>query len=418
MPAPRHARHRVVVTGIGVVTPLGNTVEELWQGLLAGRSGIRRVTRFAPERFACRLAAEIPDFQLPELPGPYLHEIKRMDPFVQYALASTSAALKASRFPMERLASPDDGGLFLGVAMGGLGTIESGVLLQEAKGPRKTTPYLIPSLIPNMAAGMIALVYGFKGPQYTIVGGCSSSIQAIGLAMEKIRDGRSIWALAGGSEAVITPITFSGFQAMGALSPATRQKATPRPFDRARDGMIVGEAAGMLVLEEREAALRRGAPILAELAGYATSTVVSQAFFQCSDETARCMELTLADAGMEPGELGAVYAHAGGLAGDASEMKALRAVFSDPDSRPAITSIKGHIGYSFAGAGPLDLAAALMSLREQRLAPTLHFAETEPEFADLDIVDEPRDLRLESCLVNSFGLGGVNASILLRQAAL
>lgn len=417
-PRPRRARQRprVVVTGIGLVSPLGNSVDQFWARLIDGVSAVKLVTRFDPERFSCRLAAEVESYQLPLVAPKYLHEMKRMDRFVQYALVATASAFAASRFPLDRLLAADGGGFFFGVAMGGLGTIENGVLVQERRGPHKTSPYLIPSLIPNMAAGMVALAYGFNGPQYTIVGGCSSGIQAIGQAMDSIRSGERSWALAGGSEAVITPITFSGFQAMAALSPALKAKRTPRPFDRRRDGMIVGEGAAMLVLEERRYAERRGAPILAELTGYSTSTVTSQAFFQCSDETVRCMELVLADGGLDRGDLDCVYAHAGGLSGDASEMKAICKLFAGTGRGPAVTSIKGHIGYSFAGAGPLDLAAGVLALGAQQLTPTLNFRAAEPEFAGLDIVARPRATRLRNCMINSFGLGGVNACLLLTEA--
>lgn len=403
-----------MVTGMGLVSPLGNSPEELWEGLIEGRSAVRPVTRFDPGRFTCRLAAEVEAFELPDLAGPHAHEASQMDRFVQYALRASSDAFAASRLPPERLAS-ESGGFYLGVAMGGLETLESGFRQQEAEGPEKVNPYMIAATIPNMAAGMVALMFGFDGPQYTIVGGCSSGIQAIGQAVEAIRSGQQSWALAGGTEAVITPITFSGFQAMGILTQATGPKATPRPFDRDRDGMIVGEGAGMLVLENRDAALARGAPILAEVTGYATCSVTSQPFFQCSEATAHCMELVFEDAGIEAGELDCVYAHAGGLAGDTKELQAIRKV-CDHQALPAITSVKGHIGYSFAAAGPLDVIAAVLALRGQRLSPILHFTAPEPEYSGFDIVDRPRDQHLSHGLVNSFGLGGVTACLLVTEA--
>lgn len=414
-PAARNLdRQRVVVTGMGLVSPLGHSPEELWEGLIEGRSAVRPITRFDPGRFTCRLAAEVDGFELPDLPGPHAHEASQMDRFVQYALRASADAFAASRLPAELLTSKS-GGFYLGVAMGGLETLESGFRQQEAEGPEKINPYLIAATIPNMAAGMVALMFGFAGPQYTIVGGCSSGIQAIGQAVEAIRSGQQDWALAGGTEAVITPITFSGFQAMGILTQATEMKATPRPFDRGRDGMIVGEGAGMLVLESRDAALERGAPILAEVSGYATCSVTSQPFFQCSEATAHCTELVLEDAGLEPGDLDYVYAHAGGLAGDVKELQALRKV-CDPESMPAVTSVKGHMGYSFAAAGPLDVIAAVLALREQRLSPILHFIAPEPEYSGFDLVDRPRDQHLCHGLVNSFGLGGVTASLVVSEA--
>ncbi|HVG10457.1 MAG TPA: beta-ketoacyl-[acyl-carrier-protein] synthase family protein [Thermoanaerobaculia bacterium] len=405
---------RVVVTGIGIVTPLGHTLDELWQRLLHGPTGVGPITRFDSSRFSCRLAAEVESGYIPDSGEAYLHEVKRMARFVHFGIGAASAAFADAGFPRERIQAADgSGGLFVGVAMGGLGNIEDGVLLQEAKGPRKTTPYLIPSLIPNAATGMIGLLNGFRGPQYTVVGGCASGLQAMGQAMEAIRSGQLSWALAGGSEEVTTPITYSGFQAMGILTETEDPLATPRPFDRTRDGMVVGEGAGMLLLESLESARERGAPILAELTGYATSSVISKAFFSCGDETARCMRLVLDDAGLQPGDVGCILAHAGGLAGDAGEMKAVQEVFPDPGARPALTSTKGHIGYCFAGSGPLDVAAAILALRHQKIFPALNFREAEPELADLEIVAQPVDRTMQHCLINSFGLGGVNASLIV-----
>jgi len=399
---------------MGLVSPLGNTPEELWRRLIDGCSAVKPVTRFDSGRFACKLAAEVESCPLPEEAEPHRHELKRLDPFVRYALSAAGSALAASGFPLARLADAS-GGIYMGVSMGGLGTLENGFLRQEAEGPERTDPYLISATIPNTAAGMIALTYGFDGPQYTLVGGCSSGVQAIGEAVEAIRSGRFDWAMAGGAEAVITPITFSGFQAMGILSPATDPQAAPRPFDQARDGMVVGEGAGVLMLENRDAALARGAPLLAEVTGYSTSSVTRHAFFSCSAATARCMERALADAELDPVGLDCIYAHAGGLAGDANELQAVRQIWNGSGG-PALTSIKGHIGYSFGAGGPLDVIAAILALAEQQISPTLHFSSLPPELSGLDIVDQPRNQRLRTSLINSFGLGGVNACLLVSEA--
>lgn len=405
---------RVAVTGIGVVTPLGHTPDAFWQRLLHGPSAVGPITRFDSSRFACRLAAEVESDYLPDTGEAYLHEFKRMARFVHFAMGAASSAFADARFPRERIQAADGtGGLFVGVAMGGLGNIEDGVLLQEAKGPRKTTPYLIPSLIPNAAASMIGLLNGFRGPQYTVVGGCASGTQAVGQAMEAIRNGQLTWALAGGSEEVTTPITYSGFQAMQILTETEDPRATPRPFDRTRDGMVVGEGAGMLLLESLDSALERGAPVLAELTGYATSSVTSKAFFQCGDETARCMQLVLADAGLRPEDVDCILAHAGGLGGDTSEMKAVQEIFPDPEARPALTSTKGHIGYCFGGSGPLDAIAAILALRHRTIFPAYNFREADPGFEDLEIVASPAERDLQHCLINSFGLGGVNSSLIV-----
>lgn len=410
----------MVITGIGIVTAIGNSPHAFWRCLVNGCSGAKPVTRFDPSPFCCRLAAEVVLEDLPKWQGRFGHEIKRMDPFVQYALAASRDALKASELPFEE-ARLQQGGIFIGVAMGGLATLESGVILLETRGPLKTSPYLIPSLIPNMAAGMIALDLQINVPQYTLVGGCASGTLALGQAMDWIRSGRATWALAGGSDAVITPITFAGFQAMHVLSPATEMNSSPRPFDRSRDGMIVGEGAAVLVLEDEDYALARGAPIYVELLGYASSTETREAFVQSSDETAHCLELVLEDARLDKSEVDCIYAHAGGLDSDGSEMTAIDMTFSRQSFQPAVTSIKGHIGYTFGAAGPLDIVAAVMALREQRISPVLNFEATAAEFAHLDIVKEPRGGSLRNCLIYSYGLGGVHAAIVVsehRQAAL
>jgi 3-oxoacyl-[acyl-carrier-protein] synthase II len=307
------------------------------------------------------------------------------------------------------------GGLFFGVAMGGLGTIEAGVLLQEAAGPRKTSPYLIPSLIPNMAAGMVALRLGLDVPQQTFVGGCASGLQAIGEAAYWIEHRGLDWALCGGAEAVITPITYSGFQAMGALTTAEEWKPCPKAFDRSRDGMVVGEGAGMLLVEEFETALRRGARIYAEITGFATRTVTQQAFVQNGEDTAACMAQTLEAAAVEPADVDCIYAHAGGLASDSSEMQALDAVFSDHGCRPRVTSTKGSVGYTFGACGPLDAIAGAMAIHTRTVSPTLYFEATEPEYQHLNVVAETTAAEVDHCLVNSFGLGGMTASLLLSR---
>jgi 3-oxoacyl-[acyl-carrier-protein] synthase II len=399
---------------MGCVTPVGNSAESYWDALVQGVSGVRLISRFDPERFACRLAAEVDSDQLPRWRGRYAHELRRTDPFVRYALAASEQAFADAAVTPEA-ARQRSGGLFFGVAMGGLGSIEAGVLLQEASGPRKTSPYLIPSLIPNMAASMVALRLGLDAPQQTFVGGCASGLQAIGEAAYWIGHRGLDWALCGGAEAVITPITYSGFQAMGALSPATEWKPTPKAFDRSRDGMVVGEGAAMLLVEELETARRRGARIYAEVTGFATRTVTQQAFVQHSGETTRCMEDTLHAAGVEPAEVGCVYAHAGGLAGDASEMQALDAVFSDRGCQPLVTSTKGSIGYTFGACGPLDTVAAAMAIHTRTVSPTLYFEATEPEYERLQVVAETTAAEVDHCLVNSFGLGGVTSSLLLSR---
>lgn len=404
---------RCVVTGIGVATPLGTRTEEWWDALLAGRSGIADVTRFDPARFACRFAGEVDDTRLDPVQGPFSFEIKRMSTFVRHALHAAGRALADGGMGGGPL--PPGGGIFMGVAMGGLPSIEAGVLKQERQGPRKTTPFLIPSLIPNMAASMTALRHGFRGQQHTSAGACASGAQALGQALQAIRSGTCRWALAGGAEAVTTPITWSGFEAMRALSLAPDPDRAPRPFDRARDGMIPGEGAAVFLLEERQHAEARGAAILGELSGYATNSGCGEEITGIPvADTSACMSAALADAGVAPADVGCVFAQASGqVRGDAAELEAVRHVFSPSGTRPPVTSLKGHMGYLFAANGPVNAAAALLAMRDGLLPGTRNLEALDPGFEDMDVLSAPRRTRPRHCLVNAFGFGGINASLVL-----
>lgn len=408
-------RRRVVITGMGVVCPLGATLDELWQGLLAGRSGIGPVTRFDPARFGSRHAGQVDDASVSFAPGPFQFEINRMSAFVRYALFAADRALADSRLPPGGY--PPGGAIFMGVAMGGLPSIEAGVLKQEQRGPRKTSPFLIPSLIPNMAASMIALRHGIDEPQTTVAGACASGSQALGQAMGAIQSGARTWAIAGGAEAVTTPITYSGFEAMRVLSLAADPAATPRPFDRRRDGIIVGEAAAVFVLEDRAHAEARGAHIHGELIGYGTNSGCADITDISLDHISRCMVDALRDAEVAPGAIDCVFAQSSGMIrGDAVELEAIRAVMTGADPKPIITSIKGHTGYMFAANGPMNLAAAVMALRHGRVPPTLNLDDPDPPFADLAFAREPRPADVRCCLINAFGFGGINASMIVSRA--
>lgn len=406
---------RTVITGVGIVSPLGASVSDYWERLLKGHVGIKLLTRFDPNRFFSRLAAEIEDSFVNIKDGPYSHEINRMDRFVRFAVSAADDALCDSGIE-SAVGNLSDGSLFIGVGMGGLPNIENGVIRQEEKGPRRTSPYLIPSLIPNMAASMIALRLNIKGPQYTIAGSCASGIQAIGQAMQNIRGGQCKWALTGGTESLITPITFSGFEAMRALSRDINPDSTPRPFDRERDGMIVGEGAAIFVIEEADFAEARGAKIYGEIAGYATCSGSSGLTLQSADDMIKCMKLALLDARIQAPDIDCIYAQASGMQkGDQCELHSLQVLFGEQSMQPAITSIKGHLGHSFAASGPLNLAAALNSLRRQLVPPTLKLDIVEPGYSNLDIIRKPRTQRIDHCLVNSFGFGGINASLTLSK---
>jgi len=400
----------VVITGIGVVSPIGNQPDRFWERMREGCSGVGPVTRFDAKRFSCRLAAEVV-LEDPDLAkGRYAHEIRRMDRFVQYALAASRSALCDSGLS-DAGGETSRGGVFVGLGMGGLPHLEQGILRQEARGPRKTTPYLVPSLIPNMAAGMVSLDMRLEGPQMTLAGACAGGTQALGEALWAIRGGRLDWALAGGTDSVVTPITFSGFEAMRALSSRLEPGATPRPFDRERDGMIVGEGAAFFVLEERGRAEARGVRVRGILKGYATVSGGQSLVRGCSTSAARCMTAAVQDAGLGPDEVDGIFSQATGMPHDDLELAAIKSAFYDKGGQPPITSFEGHIGHTFGASGPLSLAAALGALRYQELPATLHLEEVAPGYEDLDVVAKRRPAKLRNCLIHTQGFGGVYASV-------
>lgn len=405
---------RIGISGVGVVSPIGCTISDFWQQLFDGESGVRALTRFDPTRFRSNLAAELSSQELGTEIGPYAHEIQRMDRFVHLAVAAARQAIADSR--PETGDDLTDGGIFLGLGMGGLPHMENGVLLQEARGPRKVNPYLIPSLIPSMAAGIVSLDLGLGGAQYTFASACSSGSQALGEAMSAIRSGRLEWALAGGTEAVITPITFSGFEAMRMLSTSEDPGAAPRPLDHRRDGMVVGEGAALFVLESSARAVARGARLYGELAGYATVSGGDGMLMRSPEAAERSMRSALGDADLEPDRIDGIFSQAMGLPNDDRELEAIHSVFGGNGRSPLITSIEGHVGHTFGASGPLSLAATLGALNRQEIPPTLRLEKPSPGFEDLDIARDNRPARLESCLINTYGFGGLNASLVCQAS--
>jgi 3-oxoacyl-[acyl-carrier-protein] synthase II len=410
----------VAITGVGVASPLGSDAQVFATRIFDGEVAVRPVTRFDPARFRCRLAAEVDDRGLVKAPAadPFARRLGR---FVHLALAATADALvdaelhpMATESPQAVAKDVGRGGVFAGVAVGGLPEMEQGVLRQEQRGPRKIFPFLIPSLIPNMAASQIAEHYAPGVPQWTLAGACASGTQALIEAAHAIASGRLDWAIAGGSEAVITPITFSGFEAM--LSLSVRAEGTPRPFDRAADGMIVGEGAAFFVLESRAHAAARGARVRGAIAGGAITSGAERLTLSSVSAAVRCMRMALADAAVQTDEIDCVFAQATGLpAGDAQEMAALVDVFRG-GARPVITSVKGQIGHTFGASGPLHVAVALESMRRQRVPRVVNLDEPAPVGASLDLARDVCDRRIRGVLVNSFGFGGLNATIVLTSS--
>ncbi|MTJ80858.1 MAG: beta-ketoacyl-[acyl-carrier-protein] synthase family protein [Telmatospirillum sp.] len=405
------AGRRVVVTGFGLASALGNTPDRFWCRLLAGESGFRPISRFDPARHKSRLAAEADDRDLHFGKGALAFELARMASFVRFAVHAGEAALEGAGLEPVREAA-DRGLIAVGAAMGGLPNIEAGVLRQEDRGPGKTTPFLIPSLIPGMAAGMLALRPGFQGPQQTLGGACAAGRLAIAHLFQAIRRGDCDWGLAGGAEAVTTPITFSGFEAMNALSLASGPDGAPRPFDRRRDGFMVGEGAALLVLEEWGRARARGAPVLGEILGAASVTGGTDIVTPDAASADRSMRLALADAGREAGEIGGLFAQGSGVVrGDAAELEAVARLLP----RVAVTSIKAQVGYTFAANGPLSLVAALMSLQNGVLPGIPTFESPDPDSPDLRILAAPRTCPLRTCMVNAHGFGGVHSTLVVGR---
>ncbi|HEV7878316.1 beta-ketoacyl-[acyl-carrier-protein] synthase family protein [Bradyrhizobium sp.] len=403
---------RAVITGIGAVSALGVSVTEVWRQLLLGETGVRPISRFAADRFVSSLAAEVDDARVVLGEGPFDFEMRRMALFVRFAVAAGEAALADAKLCINDGSA--SGAMHVGVSMGGLPNIEAGIMRQESKGPRKTTPFLIMSLIPSMAASMLAQRAGFEGRQLTFAGACAAGSQALGAALEAIRRGEHSWILAGGAEAVTTPITFSGFEAMRLLSRGGDPALAPRPFDRGRDGFVIGEGAALFVVEELERAGARGATIYGEISGTATSTGVDGLLLQAPESIAACIRAAIQDAGLEPDDIDAVYAQGSGLVrGDRAEVEALRAVFGR--RMPPVTSIKAQTGYTFAANGPLSMLAALMALQTKTLSPTRNFENADDELGALDIVTAPRAFAGRHCLVNAIGFGGVNATLVVSS---
>jgi 3-oxoacyl-[acyl-carrier-protein] synthase II len=410
-------QRRVVVTGLGVVSPLGTGVEKNWQALMAGRSGIRSITRFSTEGFAVRIAGEVPDFRAEDYIEP--KEIKKMDLFMQYAVGAASMAMEDSGIKIEGEFA-ENVGVIIGVGLCGLDTIETTHKVMLEGGPRKISPFFIPKVISNLAAGHIAIRHGAKGVNWTPTSACASGTHAIGEAFHLIRRGTQDAVIAGGAEAVITPLAVGGFASMKALSTRNEEpERASRPFDKARDGFVIGEGAGVLIIEEREHALKRGAKIHAELIGYAAN---GDAYHMTApapegEGAARCMRLALKDAGLMPQDVDYINAHGTSTEyNDANETTAIRNVFGERAAKLAVSSTKSMTGHLLGAAGAIEGIYSVLALKHGILPPTINY-ETPDPVCDLDYVpNTARKAEIDVALSNSFGFGGTNACIIFRRA--
>lgn len=404
------------MTGIGLVTPLGLGTAENWAALMTGRSGIGPLTRFDASSFPVRIAAQVPDFD----PLQFIErkEVKRTDRFVQYALAAAQMAMDDARLPIDD-GNRDRIGVLLGVGMGGIETIEENLFAFFEGGVRKLSPFFIPRLIANMAPGQIAMRFGARGTNFATVSACASGSHAIGEAFRAIRLGYQEAMITGGAEACVTPTGVGGFAAMRALSTRNDEPArASRPFDKGRDGFVVGEGAGIVILEEEAAARARGATIHAEIIGYGT-TADAYHITAPSPEgegAARCMREALVDAGLQPTDVDYVNAHGTSTpANDATETRAIKSVFGEHAGRLLVSSTKSQTGHLLGGAGGIEAAYTALALKNGVAPATMNYEEPDPE-CDLNYVpNEPRPAPLRIGLSNSFGFGGANACVLLRR---
>jgi 3-oxoacyl-[acyl-carrier-protein] synthase II len=410
-------QRRVVVTGLGLATPLGIGVEKSWEALIAGRSGIGPITRFDTSQFPVKIAGELRDFK----PEDWIdkRDIRKMDPFIQYAMCAAAQALPQSGIPIN-----DDNaeriGVLFGIGIGGLNSIEEhhGDFLKN--GVRHLTPFFIPKLISNLASGHIAIKYGAKGINLATTSACASGSHAIGEAYRMIRLGFLDAAIVGGSEAAITPLGVGGFVAMRALSTRNdRPEAASRPFDRERDGFVIAEGAAALVLEARDAAIKRNAPILAELAGYAAN---GDAYHITSPSpegrgAARCMQLCLEDGELDLNEVDYINAHGTSTPqGDLAETQAVKFVFGERAAQVAISSTKSMTGHTLGAAGAIESVFTILAIQRGLIPPTINQEFPDPE-CDLDYVaNRARPAKIRLALNNSFGFGGTNATLAFRPA--
>jgi 3-oxoacyl-[acyl-carrier-protein] synthase II len=406
-------KRRVVVTGIGMVSPLGVGNDETWNALLEGRSGVGPITRFDTADYSCRIAGEVKGF----VPETWIEkkELKKSDTFIHYAIAAAQMAMDDAAFTIDP-AEADRVGVIIGSGIGGLPLIEETHKKLLDKGPGRISPFFIPGLIVNLAAGHVSIRFGAKGPNSATCTACATGAHAIGDSFKVIQRGDADAMISGGAEAVVTPLAVGGFAAMRALSTRNDEpERASRPWDKDRDGFIMGEGAGIVVLEEREHALARGAKIYCELTGYGMSGDAYHISAPCADGegSSRVMQLALKDAGLRPEDIDYINAHGTSTpAGDLSETIAVKRAFGDHAYKLAISSTKSMTGHLLGAAGGLEAAICARAVQEGILPPTINYETPDPE-CDLDCVpNTARKVAVKHAMSNSFGFGGTNACLI------
>ena len=408
-------KQRVVVTGMGVVSALGLDLDTFWNNLVKGRSGVSEIEAFDVSAYPTRIAASIKEFNVED----YVErkEARKMDRFVQFAVAAGLTALKNSGLDIQKDANPERVGVIVGSGIGGLGTWEDQHNILLEKGPKRVSPFFIPMMIANMASGHLSILTGAKGPNVAPVTACATGSHAIGDSFKIISRGDADVMICGGAEATIRPTGLAGFCSMRAMSTRNDEplKAS-RPFDSGRDGFVMGEGAGVLILESLEHAKKRGANIIAEVIGYGLSADAHHMTDPDPDGPARCMRMAMRDAGIQPEDVDYINAHGTSTGvGDISETKAIKMALGDHAYKVAVSSTKSMTGHMLGAAGGVEAIVCALSIQNQMLAPTINLDNPDPE-CDLDYVPNvARSTDVEVTMSNSFGFGGHNATIVLKK---
>ena len=413
------SRRRVVVTGLGCISPVGNTVPDAWANLLAGKSGIDLITKFDASSFSCKIAGEVKNFDLESYIS--AKEARAMDTFIHFGIAAASQAVADAGLPIgdalgDELASRI--GVVLGSGIGGLPMIESVHTEYVQRGARRISPFFVPSTIVNMVAGHVSIRFGFKGPNLSIVTACTTGLHCIGQAGRMIEYGDADVMVAGGSEATVSPLGVGGFAAMRALSTRNEDPQTAsRPWDKDRDGFVLGEGAGVMVLEEYEHAKARGARIYAELAGFGMSADAGHMTAPNMDGPRRAMLSALQNAGVNADEVDYLNAHGTSTPlGDLNETNAIKAALGDHAKKIVVNSTKSMTGHLLGGAGGIESVFTVLALHHQKSPPTINIFNQDPE-CDLDYcANTARDMKIDVALKNNFGFGGTNGSLVFKRA--
>ncbi len=414
------AHRRVVVTGLGCVSPVGNTVAESWSSLLAGRSGITTITRFDASPFASHIAGEVKGLDMSAVVS--AKDAKTMDTFIQYGLVAAAEAVADAGLPTGEALSEEQAeriGCVIGSGIGGLPMIEESHADYAQRGPRRISPFFVPSSIINMVAGHVSMRFGFTGPNLAIATACTTGLHCIGEAGRLIAHGDADVMIAGGAESTVSPLGVGGFAAMRALSTRNDDPATAsRPWDRDRDGFVLGEGAGILVLEEYERAKARGAKIYAELAGFGMSADAGHITAPNMDGPRRAMQAALRNAGLNADQVHYVNAHGTSTPlGDLNETKAIKAALGDHVYKTVVSSTKSMTGHLLGGAGGVESVFTVLAVHTQKVPPTINLFNQDPE-CDLDYcANTARDMKIDVALKNNFGFGGTNGTLIFKRIA-